>query len=76
MRVNNNLKQLVDYNQLLEIINERKGGLKKIEDFEDNICRHPEHNPPNMIVLSPGKYEYTCPGCGGKTIFTVPLITC
>lgn len=33
---------------------------------------HPEHNPPNMIVLEPGTYEHTCPGCGAMTIFVVP----
>jgi hypothetical protein len=34
-------------------------------------CRHPEHNPPNAIVLDPGKYEHTCPGCGHVVIFIV-----
>lgn len=29
-------------------------------------CRHPEHNPPGMIVLSPGIYEHECPGCHRK----------
>lgn len=27
-------------------------------------CHHPEHNPPNMIVLPPGKYRHVCPNCG------------
>lgn len=40
-----------------------------------HICRSPEHNPPNMIVLEPGTYEYTCPACGQQTVFTVPLVT-
>lgn len=39
-------------------------------------CLHPEHNPPNSIVLSPGTYKHTCPSCGHVTVFTVPSITC
>lgn len=47
-------------------------GLKKIADFPyDRPCHHPEHNPPGMIVLPSGTYEYTCPGCGFKTHFVV-----
>lgn len=42
--------------------------LKKIADLP-RVCMHPEHNPPNMIVLQPGVYEHTCPGCGHKTTF-------
>lgn len=52
-------------------------GLEKIEDFTKNlkkICRHPEHEPPRFIVLSPGRYKHTCPCCGHVTNFTVPLI--
>lgn len=49
--------------------------LKKISEPQ-LPCLHPEHNPPTMIVLKPGTYEYTCPACGKKTTFTVPLITC
>jgi hypothetical protein len=39
--------------------------LRKISD-EKPPCRHPEHNPPTRIVLEPGTYEHTCPGCGYK----------
>lgn len=43
-------------------------GLKKIADLpRQQFCRHPEHNPPGHIVLSPGVYEHTCPGC--KSVF-------
>jgi hypothetical protein len=51
--------------------------LRKIDDGNKNgkdLCRHPEHKPPMHIVLEPGTYEHTCPACGNKTIFTVPLI--
>lgn len=44
--------------------------LRKIGDFP-RPCLHPEHNPPSMIVLEPGIYEHTCPGCGHRTTFTV-----
>ena len=42
----------------------RKGGLRKIAPI-------PKHDPPMNIVLQPGTYEYTCPGCGEIQIFTV-----
>lgn len=48
--------------------------LKKIaEPFEKyrGPCRSMLHNPPNMISLSPGTYEWTCPACGEKRVFTV-----
>lgn len=44
--------------------------LRKIAD-EKPPCRHPEHNPPSHIVLSPGTYEHTCPSCGNKLTFHV-----
>lgn len=51
----------------------KKGGIRKIADLpEPEICRHPEHKPPMYIVLKPGMYEYTCPGCGKTVNFTVP----
>lgn len=50
--------------------------LRKISDSDwlnkINFCRSSEHNPPTMIVLDPGEYEYTCPDCGHKQVFTVP----
>ena len=42
--------------------------------FEDDpyfneICRHPEHEPPNMLVIPEGMiYRHVCPGCGKTTI--------
>jgi hypothetical protein len=50
--------------------------LRKIAEPWGGICYHPEHNPPGMIVLEPGTYEHTCPGCGAKMVFTVPRVTC
>lgn len=47
--------------------------LRKVVEFKENTpCRDPGHNPPNMIVLDPGMYEWTCPGCGQKQYLTVP----
>lgn len=34
-------------------------------------CRNPNHDPPQHIVLEPGVYEHTCPGCGQKQVFTI-----
>jgi len=50
--------------------------LRKISEPYQGLCFHLEHNPPGGIVLEPGTYEHTCPGCGAKTVFTVPGVTC
>jgi len=47
--------------------------LEKIKDAP-KPCLHPEHNPPTHIVLKPGTYRYTCPGCGKVIEFEVPTI--
>lgn len=53
----------------------RKGGLRKISGPpSEKRCRHKEHNPPMHISLSPGTYEYTCPGCGTTSTFIIPEI--
>ena len=48
---------------------------KKLPDAEQwnppKACRHPEHNPPTMIVLQPGTYEWSCPACGHTVRVTV-----
>lgn len=49
--------------------------IKKIKDAP-RPCLHPEHKPPKHMVFQPGTYEHTCPGCGQKTTFTVPVIIC
>jgi hypothetical protein len=51
----------------------RQGGFRRIdvEPWGAKPCHHPEHNPPGHIVLPPGRYEYTCPGCGRVTIVNV-----
>jgi hypothetical protein len=51
-----------------------EGGTKKIKDFKP--CLHPMHNPPSLMVFSPGEYEHTCPGCGNTIRFSVPGVTC
>ena len=40
-------------------------------------CRHPDHNPPNMVLLENGVYEHECPSCGQKQTFVVnrPTLT-
>lgn len=45
----------------------------KIADIPmDMTCFHPEHRPPDHLVLEPGVYAHTCPGCGCISTFTVP----
>lgn len=34
-------------------------------------CSDADHNVPDMMLLSPGKYEHVCPSCGKKTIFSI-----
>lgn len=47
--------------------------LEKIGDVPLRpLCRHPEHKPPNAIVLEPGRYRHTCPGCKNEIVFVVP----
>jgi Zn ribbon nucleic-acid-binding protein len=43
---------------------------RKIADLP-SVCRHPEHNPPSMMVYENGIYEHECPSCGHKQHFTV-----
>lgn len=52
-----------------------KGSLEKLADLPER-CLSPEHNPPNMVVLSPGVYRWTCPTCGKSRVFTVSRISC
>ena len=43
---------------------------KKIADLP-RVCRHPEHNPPNMMVYQDGVWEHVCPACGARKVFTI-----
>lgn len=39
-------------------------------------CRHPEHDPPGMIVLPPGLHRWQCPACGAECTFRVNAVEC
>ncbi len=41
------------------------------DSFLDKPCYNPEHQPPSHIVLEPGTYKHTCPGCGKFQYLTV-----
>lgn len=49
--------------------------LRRIDDDKDwgmeKVCLHREHEPPAHMVYKPGKYEYECPGCHRKIVFSV-----
>lgn len=46
--------------------------LKRVGDLpQEHVCQHSEHNPPAHIVLRPGVYEHTCPGCKRTLQFSV-----
>ena len=51
----------------------------RFEDIDDHSCKectHPEHNPPTLIHIPPGKkLVWECPACGHKTIIIPPQIT-
>lgn len=49
-------------------------GLRKVADIP-RVCTSSAHDPPTMIVLPPGVYEYTCPACGETCTFTVARVT-
>ncbi len=50
--------------------------IRKIADLpEQSHCRHPEHQPPSMIVLEPGVYVHKCPSCGNEIEFVVQRAT-
>lgn len=64
-----------EFDEAIMYSNKLPSGLRKIEDVE-YPCLSREHIPPSHIVLKPGKYEYTCPACGERTVFTVPAVMC
>lgn len=47
----------------------------KIKDLS-RPCLSSQHNPPSMMVYSPGVYQHTCPACGAVQIFTVYGVYC
>jgi len=49
-------------------------GLRKIADVKQP-CTDPQHSPPMNIYLEPGIYEYVCPSCGERVVFTVSSVT-
>lgn len=53
----------------------RNSGLRKIDDIK-KPCYSSQHNPPSHMYLPLGVYEYVCPKCGNRVVFTVPEITC
>ena len=37
--------------------------------WDTEICKHPDHEFPNMMYIPAGEvWEHTCPACGKKTI--------
>jgi len=46
--------------------------LRKIrEPKKEERCLDPEHNPPQFMYYEDGTYEWECPRCHKKQIFTV-----
>lgn len=46
------------------------------KDTWTDFCRSPEHNPPGMIVLPPGRHTWKCPACGAEQSFYVQGYFC
>lgn len=39
-------------------------------------CTHPEHEPPGLLHIPPGKgYRHICPGCGRKVVLYGSSVT-
>lgn len=54
---------------------DNKGGFFDLPKQE--VCKHPEHEPPRHMVIPHGKgYRHICPGCGKETVMIPPQITC
>ena len=59
-----------------ENLEEEQGSGWEEDDYEDNVCRHPEHDPPKHMVVPPGKvYRHVCPACGATVRIKVSQIT-
>jgi hypothetical protein len=55
---------------------DKKGATRKVAEVpKTQKCFDKQHNPPDMIVLEPGRYEHTCPGCGHVQTLNVPEVT-
>lgn len=40
--------------------------------MKQDLCVHPQHEPPIMMQLEPGSYEWSCPACANVISFVVP----
>ncbi len=72
--IKNNLRSMLHI--LFKVYIEMDNKNKRESGFEDDpllpqtkICRDPEHEPPNMLVIQQGKiYRHVCPTCGREVI--------
>lgn len=50
---------------------------RQIEKYkcDKDECMSSEHNPPTLVYLQPGKWEWTCPQCGYSQVLIVPKVT-
>ena len=70
-RILNTVNSVINKPHDLPLSGIKRGGFRKIDNpKEKKPCSSPSHNPPNMIVLPAGIYEYTCPTCGEVQIVT------
>ena len=48
----------------------RKSGFEDDDDAAfGRQCRDPEHSPPTMLYIPPGKrYRHVCPSCGAEVV--------
>ena len=45
---------------------------RKVRDLlAEELCLHPDHDPPTHQFFENGVYEHECPCCGRKLRFTV-----
>jgi hypothetical protein len=44
------------------------------QPYKIDICRHPEHNPPSMMVITE-PCMWQCPGCGATVMLYPKIVT-
>lgn len=66
-------REEIFFNKLFSISESNKSGYFDLP--KQQICNHPEHNPPTHLYIPPGKgYKHICPGCGKeKTIIPIQI---
>lgn len=62
--------------QPARLVYEEPDGFFDLSPPMPEVCRNPEHNPPEHLYIPPGKgYRHRCPGCGSVSTIVLPQVT-